>query len=203
MTFRALAAEAEPERDVPLALPWVHAASEPYVDWLFRGHDAAAEALEKWMGRPSSEVFVGRAVLLLEESRPVGGFIALNATELALCRRHDAVAALASTPPDARSSLLSRLHLGRELLPDPPSDALYLSRIGVLPHVRRRGYGRAILREHLRRGVGKGFCRFSIDVWSANTAAIALYTSAGFRLERRHHVEAAGMTYQRMALEAT
>jgi ribosomal protein S18 acetylase RimI-like enzyme len=202
MTFRAVSAETEPARDIPLALPWVHAASKPYVDWLFGDHAAAARALEQWMGRPSSEVFVGRAVLLLEESRPVGGFIALGGTELAGCRRHDAVATLASMPSDARAALLSRLRVGRELLPEPAADTLYLSRMGVLPHVRRRGYGKAILLEHLERGKRQGFTRFSLDVWSANTPAIALYTSAGFRLERRQQVGAAGMTYERMALEA-
>ena len=202
MTFRAVSAEAEPARDIPLALPWVHAASEPYVDWLFGNHHAAARVLQRWMNRPSSEVFVGRAVLLLKESRPVGGFIALDGTELAACRRHDAVAALASTSSEGRAALLSRLRVGRELLPEPPAGTLYLSRMGVLPHVRRRGYGKAILNEHLERGKRQGFSRFSLDVWSANTAAIALYTSAGFRLERRQHASAAGMTYERMGLEA-
>jgi GNAT superfamily N-acetyltransferase len=146
-------------------------------------------------------VFVGRAVLLLEKSQPVGGFIALKGAELATCRRNDALAAVANTSSERRPELLSRLSLGRELLPETSSDDLYLSRMGVLAQVRGRGYGRAILLEHLRQGIRQGFCRFSLDVWSGNAPAIGLYTSVGFRPERRHHVEAVGMTYVRMGLE--
>jgi ribosomal protein S18 acetylase RimI-like enzyme len=202
MTFRALSGEAEPARAIPGVLPWVHAAAQPYVDWLIGGSAAALRTVEQWMRRPSSEVFIGRAVLLLDEGRPVGGFIAIKGAALPRCRTEDALSALATTPADRRPSLLRRLSAGRELLPEIPSGDLYLSRMGVLPHARRRGYGKAIVLEHLRDGVQRGFRRFSLDVWAANSAAIGLYESVGFRPERRCHAEAAGLTYLRMALEA-
>jgi ribosomal protein S18 acetylase RimI-like enzyme len=201
MTFRALSAEAESASEIPFALLWVYAASQPYTDWLLGGRSEALRILEQWMRRPSSEVFIGRAVLALEENQPVGGFIALNGAELATCRRHDALAAVAATPSKRRPSLLSRLRLGRELLPEPFSDDLYLSRMGVLERARRRGHGKAILLEYLQHGIRHGFRRFSLDVYSGNTPAIGLYRSVGFRPERRHHVEAVGMSYLRMALE--
>jgi ribosomal protein S18 acetylase RimI-like enzyme len=201
MTFRTLSGELEATSEIPLALPWVHAASQPYIDWLLGGRAPAIRVLEQWMRRPSSEVFVGRAVLLLGEAQPVGGFIALRGGELARCRTQDALAAVAKTPTDRRSSLVLRLGLGRELFPEVAPEDLYLSRMGVLPHARGRGYGKAIILQHLRRGIRRGFRRFSLDVWSGNTAAIGLYTSVGFRPERQHHLEAGGMTYLRMALD--
>src|SRR4030095_6272772 len=79
----------------------------------------------------------------------------------------------------------------------------YLSRMGVLPHARRRGYGKAIVREYLRQGTHRGFGRFTLDVSSGNDAAIALYRSVGFVPDRRHHAPRAGMTYIRMVLEAS
>jgi ribosomal protein S18 acetylase RimI-like enzyme len=201
MRFRALSGEAESTCEIPLALPWVHAASQPYTDWLFGGRSEALRILAEWMRRPSSEVFIGRAMLALEENQPVGGVIALNGAELAACRRHDALAAVAATPSGRRSSLLSRLRLGRGLLPEPLSDDLYLSRMGVVEHARGRGYGKAILLAHLQHGIRQGFRRFSLDVYSGNTPAIGLYRSVGFRPERRRHVEVAGMSYVRMAMD--
>jgi ribosomal protein S18 acetylase RimI-like enzyme len=136
------------------------------------------------MRRPSSEVFIGR-VVVAEDTRPVGGYIALSGSELARCRMQDAVAAAAAAPPDSRSSVVARLRRGRELFVEVQPDVLYLSRMGVLPQARRRGYGAAIVPEYLRRGLRSGFRRFAPDVWWANDAAIRLYRSVGFRAERR------------------
>jgi ribosomal protein S18 acetylase RimI-like enzyme len=201
VTFRVLSGEPESVREIPLALPWVHAASEPYVDWLLGGRSEALRILEQWMRRPSSEVFIGRAMLALEENQPVGGFIALRGAELARCWMRDALAAVAVTPPERRTSLQLRLRLGRQLLPPVASDDLYLSRMGVLAHARGRGYGRAIIREFLRYGLRGRFGRLSLDVSSGNTAAIRLYSSVGFHPERERQLEAVGMTYLRMGLD--
>jgi ribosomal protein S18 acetylase RimI-like enzyme len=199
MTFRALSAEMDLTPEVPFALPWVHAAGQPYIDWLLGGRAAAVRALERWMSRPSSEVFIGRAVLLLVGTRPVGGFIALHGEELARCRMQDALAAVAATPPEQRSALISRLKAGHSLFEDVSPDELYLSRMGVLAAARGRGYGRAIVLEHLQDGMQRGFRRFSLDVWAGNTAAIRLYESVGFHREARYRSDAGGMTYLRMA----
>jgi hypothetical protein len=124
MTFRALSGEVELTREIPAALPWVHAAAQSYIDWLFGAASAASRILEQWMRRPSSEVFIRRAVLAVDETQPVGGFIALRGAELARCRMQDTLAALATTAPERRSSLVFRLGLGRRLLPQVSADDL-------------------------------------------------------------------------------
>jgi ribosomal protein S18 acetylase RimI-like enzyme len=200
MTFRSLSGDDDPAREAAAALPWVQAAGRPYVDWLLGGRSAARRVLAQWMRRPSSEVFIGRAVVV-DEARPVGGLIALTGAELARCRMQDAVAAAAAAAPEGRASLVARLSVGRKLFGDVLLDDFYLSRMGVLPHARRCGYGKAMVREYLRQGMERGLGRFVLDVSSGNDAAIQLYRSVGFLLEQRRHVPDVGMTYARMVLE--
>jgi ribosomal protein S18 acetylase RimI-like enzyme len=180
----------------------VHAASQPYTDWLIGDTSAAASILERWMRLPGSEVFIGRVVALVDDARQVGGFIAVPGVELAACRTHDAVAAVAASAPQRRSSLVARMRRGSKLLPDAAPHQLYLSRMGVHPEARGRGYGRALVQEFLRRGLRDGVCHFSLDVCSENLAAIELYRSVGFRERQRHDARDIGMTYVRMVLEA-
>jgi ribosomal protein S18 acetylase RimI-like enzyme len=202
MIFRPLSGEGEPSREIAAALRWVRAAGQPYIDWLLGGSDAAPRILEEWMRRPSSEVFIGRAVVV-DEDGPVGGFIALPGAELAYCRMQDAVAAAAAAPPQRRSALVARLRLGHELFGSVRPDDFYLSRMGVLPRARRRGYGKALVNEYLRQGIRRGFGRFAVDVSSGNDGAIDLYRSAGFTPEGEHHSPGAGMTYVRMVQEVS
>jgi ribosomal protein S18 acetylase RimI-like enzyme len=199
MTFRTLSAQADPSREIVNALPWVQAAGRPYVDWLLGGHAATRRILEQWMARPSSEVFIGRAIVV-EEGCPVGGFIALIGAELARCRIEDAVAAVAAAPHERRASLVARLRLGRGLFGDVLPDDFYLSRMGVLPHARGRGYGKALVREYLRQGMERRCGRFALDVSSRNHAAIELYRSVGFVPQRCDRISEVPMTYVRMVL---
>jgi ribosomal protein S18 acetylase RimI-like enzyme len=196
MRFRPLSS-----RGIPAALPWVHAAGQPYIDWLLGGRAATLRILEQWMRRPSSEVFMGR-VVVVEDRQPVGGFIAIPGGELARCRMQDALAAAAAAP-EQRSLVARKLRLGRGLFAEVHADELYLSRMGVVAQARRRGYGKAIVREYLRNGALRGFRRFTLDVCSGNLAAIELYRSFGFRAEREHQVRDVEMTYVRMALEVS
>jgi ribosomal protein S18 acetylase RimI-like enzyme len=159
--------------------------------------------LEQWMRLPRSEVFIGRAVVLVDDERQVGGFIAVPGSELAACRTHDAVAAVAASSPDRRRSLVARMRLGSPLFPPASAEELYLSRMGVHPEARRRGYGREIIHEYLRRGIRDGVRRFSLDVCSDNLPAIELYRSVGFRPQRRHETRDSGVTYTRMVLDAS
>jgi ribosomal protein S18 acetylase RimI-like enzyme len=203
MTFRSLSSEIEPACKISVTLPWVHAAGQPYIDWLLGDRSAALQILEQWMRHPSSEVFIGRAVVLVDEAHQVGGFIAVSGSELARCRMHDAVSAVAASTPERRASLLDRLRLGRPLFPEVAADELYLSRVGVHTQARRRGYGKAIVHQYLRHGIRHGFLRFSLDVCSDNVSAIELYRSVGFRAGQMHDVGEIGITYRRMVLEVS
>jgi ribosomal protein S18 acetylase RimI-like enzyme len=203
MTFRTLSSSVDPTREIPVTLPWVHAASQPYTDWLLGDRSAAVNMLEQWMRLPASEVFIGRAVVLVEDARQVGGYIAVSGSELANCRAHDAVAAVAATAPVRRSKLVARMRLGSSLLPATGPDELYLTRMGVHAEARGCGYGKAIVHEYLRRGIRDGVRRFSLDVCSDNVSAVELYRSVGFQAEQRRHAGDLRMTYVRMVLVAS
>jgi ribosomal protein S18 acetylase RimI-like enzyme len=200
VTFRRLSEEADPTREIPVAVHWVREASQPFFDWVMSDRSLALPTLERWMHRASSEVSIERVVLLEDTRRPVGGFLALSATALARCRRADALAAALAASPDQRSLLIQRFRVGRALFPEVPSDALYLSRMGVLPAARGQGRGRAIVRHFLELGMRQGFRRFMLDVWSGDVIALELYRSFGFRAMSENHAPDARMTYVRMAL---
>jgi ribosomal protein S18 acetylase RimI-like enzyme len=178
----------------------VHEASNPFFDWLIGDRAVALRTLERWMGRPSSEVSIERAVLVGNRDS-VGGFIAIPGAVLRSCRQADAVAAALAVPSVQRAVVAERLEVGRQLFPDVPPDALYLSRMGVLASARRRGHGRTIVQSYLELGRRQGFRRFMLDAWSGNVAALGLYRSSGFRPLSENHAPKAGMTYVRMTLE--
>jgi ribosomal protein S18 acetylase RimI-like enzyme len=202
MTFRRLSDHPHATREISTALPWVHAGGQPYFDWLFGGSSSARRVLADWMGRPSSELFIGRAVVLVDKRDAVGGFIALPGDELPACRRQDALAAAAATSAEARASLLGRIRDAQGLFEEVSADELYLSRLGVRAHARGRGHGKRIVAEFLRQGIRQGFRRFVLDVSADNTPALELYAGVGFRSEHQRHAKHAGLTYMRMALDA-
>ncbi len=57
--------------------------------------------------------------------------------------------------------------------------------VAVLPDVRRRGIGRALVRRMARDAADEGIVRLTLEVRSRNTAAIALYEAEGFGREGR------------------
>jgi len=200
--FRRLLEDTEAAREIPAAVRWVHGAGQPFFDWVIGDRAVALQTLERWMHRRSSELSIERAVLL-GAGQPVGGFIAVSGAELRRCRQSDALAAALAAPAGQRAALIRRFTVGLHLFPDVPADALYLSRVGVLPHARRQGLGKALVQHYVELGWREGFRRFALDVWSGNVAALALYRSLGFRPSSENHAAEAGMTYVRMSLEET
>ena len=199
--FRSLPQDQSIEQWIPTTLPWIHEAGNPYYDWLFGGAAEATLALAEWMRRPSSEVFVGRIMLLVDTGHTLGGFIALPGSELDTCRRLDAFAAVQAAGPEQRRSMLTRMRLARGLFATVSAQEFYLSKMAVLPRHRGAGHGAAIVREYLDVGAALGFRRFRLDVWAGNQPAIHLYEAAGFRTLRESSAQQARMTYLDMALE--
>jgi GrpB-like predicted nucleotidyltransferase (UPF0157 family)/ribosomal protein S18 acetylase RimI-like enzyme len=66
-----------------------------------------------------------------------------------------------------------------QLFPKSP-ERVHLTRVIVKPSARREGFGRALVRELLRRAESR-YARVSLNVNRGNPAAIALYESLGFR----------------------
>jgi ribosomal-protein-alanine N-acetyltransferase len=59
-------------------------------------------------------------------------------------------------------------------------DEGYISNVAVAPGLRRRGVGRALVREMLRRAEARGLAFVTLEVRAHNEGAIALYASEGF-----------------------
>ena len=60
-------------------------------------------------------------------------------------------------------------------------DEGYISNVAVSPDHRRRGVGRALLKEMLRRAEGRELSFVTLEVRAQNEGAIALYAGEGFR----------------------
>jgi ribosomal protein S18 acetylase RimI-like enzyme len=203
-TFRPLSEDRNAGHWIPQLLPWVWEAGEPYYSWFFEGiaaTDQPQPILAGWMRRRSSEVSLERTVLLVDEDRAVGGFIALGGLDLQACRRADTLAALQATSPGGRSLLAGRIRQSRELFGPVGADEYYLSKLWVAAGSRRAGHGARIVREYLRTGLAHGFRRFRLDVCAPNRAAVGLYLASGFAVLRESGDDQAGMTYLQMALE--
>ena len=59
-------------------------------------------------------------------------------------------------------------------------DEGYISNVAVAPEARRRGVGRALITELLRRADEKALAFVTLEVRPSNEAAIALYSAFGF-----------------------
>lgn len=200
--FQALSQDQSIERRIASTLPWIHEAGNPYYDWFFGGATEAESGLAQWMRRPSSEVFVGRVRLLVDDLHSVGGFIAMPGSELAACRRLDALASMQAAERAQRDSVLARMRLAHGLFGSLSAQDFYLSKMGVLSGHRGAGHGATIVRQYLDLGAELGFQRFRLDVSAGNRAAVRLYEAAGFRVLRESSLPGQGdMTYLDMALE--
>jgi ribosomal protein S18 acetylase RimI-like enzyme len=197
--FRSLVQEPQAERFIPEVLPWLYEAGNPYFDWLFGGREPARERLETWMRRTSAEVSILRVTLLCDGGCAVGGFLALGGAEVMRCRKADLVALLMKEKHGkAREELLTRIAAVRDLFPVVEDDEFYLSKIGVVPGLRRGGQGRELALEYLAAGSRAGFQRFRLDVCAENRPAVHLYSSLGFRVARESVSTEAGMKYLSM-----
>lgn len=178
--FRPLADAPEPERLIPLAVPWVYDAGGAYFDSLFGGPESALSAVGRWMARDDSELSIRRVTLLLEDDQPVGGFLALDGAELLRCRKADALAAMRDAGREGRVMLRKRWQTSSGLRGTVEAGEFYLSKMGVLKGHRGRGLGRALAVEYLESGKRRGAHGFRLDVDADNQVAVALYTSLGF-----------------------
>ncbi len=199
-TFYPLAQDSHPERFIPEILPWLHEAGNPYFDWIFGCPKVARESLAARMRKQAAEFSVSRATLLLDDSQPVGGFVALGGTELARCRVADMVALLKEKTNKESADQRARLEAAQQLFPRVAVEEFYLSKVGVNADWRGNGLGRALVLAYVAAGRTAGFQRFRLDVWAENKPAIQLYLSLGFQVDRKtagpddHHLRYLSMT---------
>ncbi|HXF97262.1 MAG TPA: GNAT family N-acetyltransferase [Gaiellaceae bacterium] len=180
-------------------LDLIHEAGNPYYNWFFGGPEPARAALEALFASASSEISAARVTLLLTGDALAGMFIGLDGRELAECRLADALLLFRSAQGEERTALIRHAKAARDLFATVPSDAYYLSKIGVARAARGQGLGRMLLDRFLAEGRRKGYRRFWLDVPATNSRALALYSSRGFEPVRKRRL--GQLAYVEMALE--
>lgn len=101
---------------------------------------------------------------------------------------------------EAVASLEERLADLYSAFPNEPEGFWTIDHVAVMPEIRGRGVARHLLDQVLDRGRELGFRKAKVDVFEGNTAARALYESAGFRLQETFGEEALRRVLGRDAL---
>lgn len=203
--FRHLAANDEPISSelVRELAPLVVDASQPFAEWYFNDKEMAAEIIEEWMARPSSEVYAGRAVVLDHEDRDAAGcLIALTGAELAKARSADFAEFCAeiSDSPEADEVVEEVIEASNDLFPPVEDDHLYVSRVAVDPSMRGEGLGSELIDYVTDHFSGQGLTTCRLDVAAANVGAIKAYEKVGFKIVATSRSDLADLTYCAMEL---
>lgn len=190
---------------VPTLRSWIHEASNPFADWYFGDEDAAEAFIARWLVRATSELYLGRAMLLLDDRQePLGCVIGMTGGALGRCRAADFAALCASLVdhPDADEIAAQTIAVSRQLFPPVAPDEFYISRVAIAPEQRRRGLGRALLAHAIECQRALGLRRFRVDVSADNTPAIGLYDSLGLRVTGSARNADSELEYWSMTLAA-
>jgi ribosomal protein S18 acetylase RimI-like enzyme len=185
---------------------WIHQASNPFADWYFGDPAVALEVITEWMGRPSSELHLGRARFLVDGDSdvPAGVLIGMHGETLATCRAADFVAFCEElgSGPDAEAVIEQVLPVARRLFSPVAHDAFYISRVVVDPARRGLGLGRALVEKTIESLEAAGARRFRLDVSRDNFAAMQTYHALGFRVVGTAEVAEHGLVYHAMERES-
>jgi ribosomal protein S18 acetylase RimI-like enzyme len=187
----------------PVLQPWIHEASNPYADWYFGDEQAAEAFIGSWLVRPDSELYLGRAMLMLDElRRPIGCVIGMPGSQLARCRTADFAELCESlqSHPDADEIVAQTIEVSRELFPEVEDDVFYISRVAVAPERRGQRLGRSLLGHAIEAQRARGVTRFRVDVSADNAPAIRLYESLGMRVTSCARNAEAELEYWSMTL---
>ena len=190
-------------RAITRLAPWVHHASNPFADWYYGDAETARDVITEWMGRASSELHIGRALLLKgddEDEPPLGCLIGMAGEALAECRAADFLAFCEELGGGAEADEVigEVLPVARQLFPPVAPDAFYISRVVIDPARRGAGLGRALVEKTLERRRTKGFRRFRLDVSADNEAALRTYRALGFEVMETSESAAHGLRYLAM-----
>jgi ribosomal protein S18 acetylase RimI-like enzyme len=188
------------EATITKALPLVHEAGNPYLDWFFGDAARTRTTLEEWMARETSEYCVDDLRGLFVDEELAGVYSGFGGAELAVRRKADALTAFKEAGRSGRAELAGRLEERRGLFPPVDDGQFYLSNIAVVAERRGRGIGRVLLEAFLAEGRNLGFADFRLDVHASNATARRLYESTGFRVIHEHTVHSNGMSYCSMVL---
>lgn len=179
--------------------PWLYDASNPYVEWLYGESDSAHRYIIDSLERPSSELSFNRINALILNNGIAGGFIALSGRELLLSRKKDLMHMLLKTKVENRGAIREKIVNAEGLFENISESDYYLSRIGVLPEFRKRGYGQILFNAYLETGKTQGYNRFVLDVFAGNQNAINLYSKHGFKVISKRITKDGFLSYVTMS----
>jgi ribosomal protein S18 acetylase RimI-like enzyme len=181
------------------AAEWILDAGSPHLAWLYLG-DRALQTVVAYLDSERSELWAGHVTALVEDDAVIGGYVAVDGSELARRRRADTTQLVKWTPVDERPQLRRRLELSQDVyLPVDPGQR-FLSKIGVLPAWRGRGLGGELLDAFVRESFERGFGSVRLDV-RRGSVAHGLYERRGFRELGARALEPLGVEYVAMTLE--
>lgn len=181
----------------------VHESSNPYADWYFGEAETAAAIISEWILRPTSEYYLGRSLVMLDdEDRPVGTVIGMPGRQLAQCRMADFAAFCdeLGTGEEADEVVEQVIAVSRDLFPAIDDDAFYISRVAVERSLRGRGLGRQLVARAIETKRREGHRRFALDVSHDNAAAIRTYEAIGMRITRISRAQGVPLEYCAMAM---
>ncbi len=175
LTWRPGAAFLRDEAVMEEIVAGVLEAGNPYFEYLFGGAAEARSALQESVRRPTSEVYAGRATLLLDRGEVVGGVIAMPGAEARRCRLADAAALHLRARGAARARMVARIEKVKGLFAPIEKDDWYASKLWVRPDLRGKGYAIPLARAAFfpdtpPRGRSIG------DVAAGNAPALHIYT---------------------------
>ncbi|MCA1585630.1 MAG: GNAT family N-acetyltransferase [Acidobacteria bacterium] len=206
MRYRCLWREAAPPEQelVRILSPWIYEANQPFADWFFGDPHVGAEITAEWAARPTSESYVGRAVVQFDEdtARPAGCLISMSGADLVRCRSADFAEFCEELGPGPEADKIVGEVIGysRELFPAVASTDLYVSRVAVDPAQRGRGFGRQLVTYATGARRADGFRTCRLDVSADNLGAIATYRACGWVEGPVSRAEGPGLAYRMMTL---
>lgn len=182
-------------------LEWVHAAGNPYFDYLFGDPAQTTRVLDERIRRPSSEISLTRASILRIDSEAAGGFIALNGKELRKARTADTVALAKIRDVRLKSELIQRMKKCSELFSDSDPEGFYLSKMGLNLSFRSRGLAHELVKAFVEEGRAQGYRRYRLHVAADNDRAIRCYQRIGFTIQQTRQSQDGVLTYHAMTYE--
>lgn len=165
-------------------LPWIKAAGNPYYDWLFQDPATSTFFIELSIRNPQSEISITRIHALFVDDQIAGGFIALDGESLFRCRKADMKYLITKTNSVQRKEIMLRLSLSQGLFPTVSKDEYYLSKIGINPSFKGKGYGALLMGRYLEQGERAGLSKYRLDVFAENQVTIKWYEKCGFRIDK-------------------
>jgi GNAT superfamily N-acetyltransferase len=182
ITYRCAADFPDPDALIPIALPWILAAGQPYYDWLCGSRDAAERSVATWMRQPSSEISIQRVQFLLCGSEIAGGIIGLGGADLKRARIADINSYWKTLDVHSRGTLIGRLSQSLNAFAPVADDEYYVSKVGLARPFQAKGLAKILVEHCLDQGTTLGYCKFRADIETENKPSLRCSRATGFEI---------------------